>query len=74
MRLPPFSGVGLTAFNKNNEDITSKLFAPNGFMKVDADYSGKPYFERYKWLKEIPTGRIIIRRSQPGLYNGPVSI
>lgn len=45
MLLPPFSGVGLKAFNRAGEDITPKLFAPNGFMKVDADYSGKPYDE-----------------------------
>jgi sulfide:quinone oxidoreductase len=45
MLIPPFSGVGLKAYDKKGEDITSKLFAPNGFMKVDADYSGKPYEE-----------------------------
>jgi len=45
MLLPPFSGVGMTAFDKNGEEISEKLFAPNGFMKVDADYSGKPYEE-----------------------------
>ena len=43
MLLPPFSGAGLKAFNKNDEDISSELFAPNGFMYVDADYSKKPY-------------------------------
>ncbi len=47
MLIPPFAGVGLTAFDKDGEDVTSKVFAPNGFMKVDADYSGKPYEE---WL------------------------
>lgn len=43
MLLPPFSGVGLKAYNKNAEDITSELFAPSGFMIVDGDYSKKPY-------------------------------
>ncbi len=43
MLLPPFSGVGLKAFNKNDDDITSDLFAPNGFMIVDGDYTKKPY-------------------------------
>lgn len=43
MLLPPFSGVGLKAFNRNDEDITSELFAPNGFMIVDGDYTKKPY-------------------------------
>jgi len=45
MLIPPFAGVGLKAYNKAGEDITSTVFAPNGFMKVDADYSGKPYEE-----------------------------
>lgn len=45
MLLPPFSGVGLKAFDKNESDITDVIFAPNGFMKVDADYSKKPYEE-----------------------------
>lgn len=47
MLLPPFGGVGLQAFDKTGEDITSKVFAPNGFMKVDADYTKKP-FEEWK--------------------------
>lgn len=45
MLIPGFSGHEIKAFDKNNTDITSKLFAANGFMKVDADYSGKPYEE-----------------------------
>ncbi len=43
MLLPSFSGVGLKAWSKTGEDITSRLFAPNGFMKVDADYSAKDF-------------------------------
>ncbi len=45
MLIPPFAGVGLKAYNKADEDITSQLFAPNGFMKVDADYTPRPYSE-----------------------------
>lgn len=45
MLLPPFRGVDLKAFNSKSEDITSEMFAPNGFMKVDADYSQKNYEE-----------------------------
>lgn len=45
MLLPPFKGVGLTAIGRDGQDITSRLFAPSGFMKVDADYSAKPYDE-----------------------------
>lgn len=45
MLLPPFSGVGLKASDRDGTDITDKLFAPNGLMRVDADYSGKAYEE-----------------------------
>ena len=47
MLLPPFRGVDLKAFDKEGNEISEKLFAPSGFMKVDADYSGKAYEE---WL------------------------
>ena len=47
MLLPPFSGVGLKAYDRQGEDITARLFAPNGFMKVDASYEAKPYEQ---WL------------------------
>lgn len=43
MLLPPFSGVGLKAFDHDGVDITPQLFQPNGFMKVDADYTSRPY-------------------------------
>ncbi len=43
MLLPPFAGAGFKAFDKTGGDITAKLFAPSGFMKVDADYSGKDF-------------------------------
>lgn len=43
MLLPPFSGVGLKAFDRAGSDVTGTVFAPNGFMKVDADYTAKPY-------------------------------
>jgi len=42
MLLPPFSGVGLRAYGRDGEDITSRLFLPNDFMRVDADYGAKP--------------------------------
>jgi sulfide:quinone oxidoreductase len=45
MLIPGFSGHGFKAYDKQGGDITDRLFAPNGFMKVDADYSGKPYEE-----------------------------
>ncbi|OQX80702.1 MAG: sulfide:quinone reductase [Bacteroidetes bacterium 4484_276] len=43
MLIPAFAGVGITAKNKAGEDITSQLFAPNGLMKVDADYTPKDF-------------------------------
>lgn len=53
MLIPAFSGVGLKAYNKAGEDMTEQLFAPNGFMKVDADYTQKP-FEEWE-AKDWPT-------------------
>ena len=43
MLIPAFSGHGFNAFDKNDEDITDKLF--KGFMIVDADYTPRPYEE-----------------------------
>ncbi|TDS14148.1 sulfide:quinone oxidoreductase [Maribacter caenipelagi] len=43
MLIPAFSGHGFKAFDKNNTEITEKLF--KGFMLVDADYTPKPYEE-----------------------------
>jgi sulfide:quinone oxidoreductase len=45
MLLPPFRGVDLKAFNAQGLEITNEMFAPNGFMKVDANYSPKPFEE-----------------------------
>lgn len=45
MLIPGFAGVGLKAYNKSGDDITTVLFAANGFLKVDADYTLKPYKE-----------------------------
>ncbi len=43
MLLPAFAGAGLKAYNKTGEDISIRLFAPSGFMKVDADYTVKDF-------------------------------
>ncbi len=43
MLIPAFAGSGMKAFDKQNAEITDKLFAPNGMMKVDADYSKKEF-------------------------------
>ncbi|NJN25804.1 MAG: FAD-dependent oxidoreductase [Cyclobacteriaceae bacterium] len=59
MLLPPFSGVGLQAFDQAGIDITSTLFAANGFMIVDADYGAKNYDE---WKAEY----------WPSTYQNPV--
>jgi sulfide:quinone oxidoreductase len=57
MLIPPFSGVGLKAYDKSGGDVTEQLFAPNGFMKVDADYNPKPFEEWSKadWPKTYQT-------------------
>ncbi|HQR80516.1 MAG TPA: FAD-dependent oxidoreductase [Actinomycetota bacterium] len=47
MLLPPFRGADLKAFDAQGNDITEEVFAPSGFMKVDADYTPKPY-EQWK--------------------------
>jgi len=59
MLLPPFTGVGLKAFDKAGTDITSDLFAPSGFMRVDADYAAKPYedWRAADWPKTYQTPR-----------------
>ncbi len=43
MLIPPFAGVGLKAYDKDGADMTDVLFAPNGFMKVDAKYDAGDY-------------------------------
>ncbi len=45
MLLPPFGGAGLAAYDRDGTEITDQMFAPSGFMKVDADYTPKPYEE-----------------------------
>lgn len=47
MLLPPFRGADMKAFDSAGTDITDTVFAPSGFMKVDADYTAKP-FEEWK--------------------------
>jgi sulfide:quinone oxidoreductase len=43
MLIPPFAGVGLKAIAKDGSDMTDTIFAPNGFMKVDAKYDAGDY-------------------------------
>jgi len=43
MLLPPFRGQDIKAFDRSGKEITSEVFAPNGFMFVDADYTQKSY-------------------------------
>ena len=45
MLLPPFRGADMKAFDAAGVDITADVFAPSGFMKVDASYEAKPYEE-----------------------------
>jgi sulfide:quinone oxidoreductase len=52
MLIPAFSGQGIKAYDFEGEDISSKLFAANGFMHVDADYTQKD-FENWS-IKDWP--------------------
>ncbi len=45
MLLPPFRGAELAAYDRDGQDITATIFAPSGFLKVDADYTPKPVEE-----------------------------
>ncbi|MBG6058150.1 sulfide:quinone oxidoreductase [Cryobacterium sp. MP_M5] len=45
MLLPPFRGVGLEVFDRGGAEITDTVFAPNGFIRVDANYQAKPFEE-----------------------------
>ncbi|HSN11899.1 MAG TPA: hypothetical protein VLS51_07320, partial [Propionibacteriaceae bacterium] len=62
MLLPPFGGQLLKAYDRDGADITADLFAPSGFMKVDADYTPKPYEE---WKAEDWPSTYLV----PGLDN-----
>ncbi|WP_295455003.1 FAD-dependent oxidoreductase [uncultured Thiodictyon sp.] len=80
MLIPPFAGVGLKAFDPAGADITEVLFAPSGFMKVDADYAPRPYDEWSKkdWPRtyQTPTYRNIfaigIAFAPPHLISKPM--
>lgn len=45
MLLPPFKGHLLKTYDRSGVDISDKIFNPNQFMKVDADYAPKIYQE-----------------------------
>lgn len=46
MLIPQFRGILLKYAAGDGTDITEKMTMPNGFMRVDADYTAKPY-EQY---------------------------
>ena len=81
MLIPPFAGVGLKAYAKDGSDITDTIFAPNGFMKVDAKYDAGAY-ENWKasdWPKtyQNPTYKNMfaagIAFAPPHLISKPMS-
>jgi sulfide:quinone oxidoreductase len=59
MLIPAFAGVPMKYINKDGQDITSELCAPNGMLKVDADYSSAAKgFDNWKaadWPKTYQT-------------------
>lgn len=59
MLIPQFRGIPLKYVDSGGSDITDKMTLPNGFMRVDADYSAKPY-EQYD------------ARDWPAIYRSPL--
>ncbi|HEX7662791.1 MAG TPA: FAD/NAD(P)-binding oxidoreductase [Pseudonocardiaceae bacterium] len=59
MLLPPFRGQPLKAFDRLGEEVTTDVFASNGFMKVDADYSSKSYddWQAEDWPRTYQSAR-----------------
>jgi sulfide:quinone oxidoreductase len=55
MLIPPFAGAGMKAYAKDGSDITDTVFAPNGMMKVDADYTKTSYadWEAKDWPRTL---------------------
>lgn len=47
MLLPPFRGADLAAIDREGNDISERLFAPNNMMLVDANYEAK-HFEEWR--------------------------
>lgn len=45
MLIPQFRGIPLTYAGRDGADITEQMTMPNGFMRVDADYTQKSYAE-----------------------------
>lgn len=43
MLIPQFRGIPLTYAGRDGADITAQMTMPNGFMRVDADYTQKSY-------------------------------
>ena len=60
MLLPPFRGVDLTAFDAAGTDVTDEVFAPSGFMKVDADYTPEAVrgVEGQRLAEDLPVGEV----------------
>jgi len=46
MFIPQFRGIPIAYVAADGRDISAEMTQPNGFMKVDADYTQKPY-EQY---------------------------
>jgi sulfide:quinone oxidoreductase len=59
MLIPQFRGIPLKYVASDGSDITDKMTVPSGFMRVDADYTPKPY-EQYR------------AADWPGLYRSPL--
>lgn len=58
MLIPQFRGIPLKYVAHDGSDITEKMTMPNGFMRVDADYTAKTY-DQYR------------AQDWPALYRSP---
>jgi sulfide:quinone oxidoreductase len=61
MLLPPFTGVGLQAFDRAGADITAGVFMPSGFMRVDGDYAPSRTSSGRRATGRGPTSRLPTR-------------
>ncbi len=59
MLIPQFRGIPLKYVAHDGADITDKMTLPNGFMRVDADYTAKSY-DQYR------------AQDWPALYRSPL--
>ena len=63
----------LKAFDRDGADISERLFLPNGFMRVDADYTREALrgVEGRRLAAHLPVARVPATSSRPGSRSRP---